>query len=62
MYWLNEYSRKFLERGYLLEGVNPEERISQIAITAEKYLKKRGFADKFYEYVSKGFYSLSSPI
>jgi ribonucleoside-diphosphate reductase alpha chain len=38
-YWLNKDSRKFLERGYLLEGESPEGRIEDIAKTAEKYLK-----------------------
>jgi ribonucleoside-diphosphate reductase alpha chain len=60
--WLNENSRKFLSRGYLSEGVTPEERIRHIADHAEKILKKKGFADKFYDYMSRGFYSLSTPI
>jgi ribonucleoside-diphosphate reductase alpha chain len=62
MKWLNENSRKFLENGYLLPGVTPEERIREIADHAEKILKKPGFSDKFYEYMSQGFYSLSSPV
>lgn len=62
MYWLNEYSRQFLENGYLTEGVSPEERIRFIAQTAEKTLQMEGFADKFYSYMERGFYSLSSPI
>lgn len=62
MYWLNENSRLFLERGYLLEGVTPEERIAEIAKTAEETLQIEGYADKFYDYMSKGFYSLSSPV
>jgi len=62
MNWLNENSRKFLERGYLLPGVSPEERIRQIADHAEKILDKPGFADKFFDYMSKGYYSLSSPV
>ena len=61
-YWLNKDSRKFLERGYLLEGETPEQRVRDIAAAAEKYLKIEGFADKFEEYVAKGFYSLSSPV
>ena len=60
--WLNKDSRKFLERGYLLEGETPEQRIRDIADTAEKYLNSKGFADKFEDYMSKGYYSLSSPI
>lgn len=62
MEWLNENSRKFLSRGYLTEGVTPEERIMFIAKTAEKILKKKGFADKFYGYMAKGYYSLSTPV
>jgi len=61
-YWLNKDSRKFLERGYLIEGETPEQRILDIANTAEKYLGINGFAQKFEKYMAKGFYSLSSPI
>ena len=46
-YWLNKDSRKFLERGYLTEGETPEQRILDIANTAEKYLGIDGFAKKF---------------
>tara|TARA_B100000508_G_scaffold139799_1_gene138905 strand:+ start:4359 stop:6044 length:1686 start_codon:yes stop_codon:yes gene_type:complete len=61
-YWLNENSRAFLARGYLAEGQTAEERIRVIAETAEKYLKRDGFADRFYEYMSKGWISLASPV
>ena len=61
-YWLNENSRAFLARGYLADGQTAEERIRVIADTAEKYLKRDGFADKFYEYMSKGWISLASPV
>ncbi|MEM4637898.1 MAG: ribonucleoside-diphosphate reductase subunit alpha [Candidatus Woesearchaeota archaeon] len=60
--WLNDYSRAFLARGYLLKDVTVEERIRQIAKHAETLLRKKGFADKFYKYMSKGYYSLASPI
>jgi ribonucleoside-diphosphate reductase alpha chain len=60
--WLNKDSIKFLERGYLLEGETAEQRIRDIAETAEKYLNLKGFADKFEDYMAKGFYSLSSPL
>lgn len=60
--WLNKDSRKFLERGYLLEGEEPEQRISDIADAAEKILDIRGYSEKFQDYMSRGFYSLSSPI
>lgn len=62
IYWLNADSRKFLERGYLLEGEQPESRIRDIADAAEKLCGIMGFADKFERYVHAGFYSLSSPI
>lgn len=62
MEWLNEHSRAFLERGYLTEGETPEGRIRFIAERAEKYLGKPGFADKFYDYMSRGFISLASPV
>ena len=52
--WLNKHSRLFLERGYLEEGITPENRIRQIAETAEKYLRIEGFADKFEDYMKIG--------
>jgi len=61
-YWLNADSRKFLERGYLLAGESAEQRILEIANTAENLLGISGFAEKFEFYMSRGFYSLSSPI
>ena len=62
IYWLNSDSRKFLERGYLLDGETAEQRIRDIAEKAEAYLKIKGFADTFEGYMHKGFYSLASPI
>lgn len=61
-YWLNKDSRKFLDRGYLIDGETPEQRIKDIAQSAEKILNIKGFADKFEDYMARGFYSLSSPI
>lgn len=60
--WLNENSRKFLEGGYLPEGITPEQRLKDISNHAEKILGIKGFSDKFYNYLSKGYYSLSSPV
>lgn len=62
MNWLNENSRNFLKGGYLTEGVTPEQRIKDIAETAEYILGIDGFADKFYGYMAKGYFSLSSPV
>ena len=61
-YWLNGDSRTFLSRGYLKEGQSAEERISEIAINAENLLGISGFAEKFTDYMSRGFYSLSTPV
>jgi len=61
-YWLNDDSRKFLSRGYLSEGETAESRIRDIAETAERYLGIPGYADKFFDYMSRGFYSLASPV
>lgn len=62
IYWLNKDSRKFLQRGYLLEDETAEQRINDIAKTAEKILGQKGFAKKFEDYMHRGFYSLASPI
>lgn len=60
--WLNKNSRNFLNGGYLQEGVSPEQRMREIADTAENILGIKGFSDKFYNYLGKGYYSLSSPV
>jgi ribonucleoside-diphosphate reductase alpha chain len=61
-YWLNEDSRTFLSRGYLSKGETAKQRIRDIADKAEEYLDIKGFGDKFYGYMSKGYYSLASPV
>lgn len=61
-YWLNEDSRKFLAKDYLLPGITPEARIREISETAEKILGIEGFADKFESYMARGFYSLATPV
>ena len=60
--WLTEHSRNFLAAGYVPEGITPEQRIREIADRAEKILGIQGYSDKFYNYMSEGFYSLSSPV
>jgi len=59
-YWLNEESRKFLSRGYISE--TPEQRIKDIANKAEESLKIEGWGKKFEDYMSRGFYTLSTPV
>ena len=60
--WITDESRTFLERGYLSEGETPIERIKSISDHAEKLLGIEGFSAKFQHYMSKGWYSLSSPV
>ena len=60
--WLTDHSRHFLASGYLPEGVSAEQRIREIANRAEQILGIPGYADKFYNYMGEGFYSLASPV
>lgn len=61
-YWLNQDSKTFLQRDYLLEGQTAEQRIRYIAEYAEHLLGIEGFADKFEHYMARGYYSLSTPV
>ena len=60
--WLTQYSRDFLAAGYLTAGVKPEDRIMEIAKRAEDILGIPGYSNKFFHYMSEGFFSLSSPV
>ena len=60
--WLNKDARKFLNNGYLQNDETAEIRGHDISVAAEKYLKIKGFAEKFEDYLYRGFYSLSSPV
>jgi ribonucleoside-diphosphate reductase alpha chain len=61
--WLTPASRNFLKQGYLSEGVEPEERLREVAEKAQELLgDEEGYADKLYSYMDKGWVSLSSPV
>ena len=60
--WLTEHSRNFLASGYLSPGVTAEGRIREIADRAEQILGIPGYSDKFFGYMSEGFFSLASPV
>jgi ribonucleoside-diphosphate reductase alpha chain len=70
IYWLNKESRDFLKNGYLLEGETAEERLNEIAKTAEQFLFSsekfksscKDYKEQFLNYLKLGFYSLSSPV
>lgn len=61
-YWLNDNSKLFLERGYLLEGQTTAERLKIVADRAQEILKRPGFSEKFLGYMAKGWISLASPV
>mgnify|MGYP001477907041 FL=1 len=60
--WLTDHSRSFLSAGYLTPDLTPETRIREIADRAEEILGIKGYGDKFYDYMSQGFFSLASPV
>jgi ribonucleoside-diphosphate reductase alpha chain len=60
--WVNENTRAFMARGYLVDGQTTEERVRAIALCAEDILKQPGFAKKFEEYMSMGWISLATPV
>jgi ribonucleoside-diphosphate reductase alpha chain len=67
-YWVTEETRQFMEKGYLDPGQTVEERVREIADHAEAILEKTmdgafdNFADTFYDYMSRGWFSLSTPV
>lgn len=70
-HWVNERTRKIMDRGYLVGDTSPEERVRDIGERAEALLRKtgpggeevaEGFADRFERFAAKGFYSLASPV
>ena len=61
-HWLTDHSRDFLAAGYLQSGIKAEDRIREIGDRAEELLGIDGYSDKFYKYMSEGFFSLASPV
>ena len=61
-YWVTEETRQFMEKGYLDPGQTVEERAREIAEHAGMILRDEEFADKFYNNLAKGWYSLSTPV
>ncbi len=60
--WLNEYSKAFLEKDYLLPNQSVEERIKIIGDAAEHILGIGGYSEKLQTYIANGWISLSTPI
>ena len=61
-YWANDASLQFMYPDYLDQNETPQTRVIDIANNAEIILGINGFADKFYNYMAKGYYSLSTPV
>lgn len=60
-YWLNEQSIKFLRNGYINEKDDIKLHFRKIGEKVEKMRNIKGFADKFEDYVSRGWYLLPTP-
>lgn len=60
--WLTESTNKFLAAGYLSEHETPKGRMWTISQRAEEILQIDGFAEKFYDYLGRGWISLASPV
>jgi len=60
--WMNDVSRQFLAKDYLLNGQSGEARVGVIAEAMGRRLKRPDLAAKLYDYASRGWYSFSSPV
>ena len=60
--WANDASRQVAARGGLLEGETIETRYRQMADVLSEYMGDTALADRFYEYMARGFYSIATPI
>lgn len=61
-YWANDASLQFMYPDYLDLHETPQTRVRDIAQRAENILGISNFANKFYNYMAKGYYSLSTPV
>ena len=60
--WVTPETMQFMVPDYIEPGQSVQDRVRFIAETAQYALGIDGFADKFYDYMSRGWYSLSTPI
>lgn len=60
-YWLNPESVKFLKNGYIDPKIDQKEHFKKLGVKAEQILNKPGFAEKFNNYLAKGYYLLPTP-
>jgi ribonucleoside-diphosphate reductase alpha chain len=60
--WLNEYSKAFLDKDYLLPNQSVEDRLKIVGDAAEKILGIEGYSKKLQTYIANGWISLSTPM
>ena len=60
--WANEASRQVVERGGLQEGETLESRYWDMAQKLGEYMQDPSMADRFYDYMGRGYYSIATPI
>src|SRR5699024_8500559 len=68
--WINEETTEFLRGGYIAPDEDPTDRLAAIVNTSAALYREMGapaevaleYSDKLFDYLSKNFYSLSSPI
>lgn len=60
--WVTPDTQTFMSKGYLLPGETVQSRVLDIANRFAQLSGSPDMAKQFYDYMSKGFYSLSSPV
>lgn len=60
--WMNDVSRQFLGKDYLLAGQTGEQRVAYNCDYFGKKMKRPDLGDKFHDYMGRGWYSWASPI
>ena len=58
----NDIYKKTISGGYLLEGESPKEAYTRVSKTVARRLYKPELADKFFDYIWKGWLCLASPV
>ena len=58
----NDVYKKTISGGYLLHGESPREAYERVAKTVARRLYKPELAEKFFEYIWKGWLNLASPV
>jgi ribonucleoside-diphosphate reductase alpha chain len=60
--WLTPLSQQFLDNDYLEKGHTVDNRVDVVCNTAERLLKKKGYAKRLKDYFKLGWFSFSTPI